>query len=1007
MRLPLVFLLLAMSGAAAAAFAPTPLACGKVLSLAVPAAGVTLELVSTAPGPSWLGVRELGQDLEVDTSAAVQAAAPLPPRLGRWWLQLQPGEAVRLRRARPSPAAGTMRLQLDCDAAVDPARDWLLRATPFLQRTRKALPVGSDPAPLVADLQALEASAPDAYSRALARHAVAQAWLMNGRSSAASAAFEQAEARWRAAGEPQQALAARVGRVEDLQRAGQFEEVLRNVATSSRDADASAYFAIRLDNARCLALVSLERNQQARECYQRNLARLQQLGELGESLGVRQSLASVEQMLGHGERAAAILADALTVAARVDARFVSGRIHLQLASLAAGNGHAGTALRELGAALAVFESDLSGEALLRWQANTLILLARSYTELGAHDEAYLAIADALVRLSARDARERVAFALETLAQIDRARHRDTLALRWLGEAARLYASLGERGKAAAAQLDALGLRAEHDPIDPAAMARLRDELPQHAPALDLLGVAVALEQGDSAVAGQLLAKLRRDPLSFAQRLQLAQLHSRAARRKGDDAGADAALRQALDWVDMLAQSTASGAFAQLLQASAWPLRNSAWQAVLADVRDTDAAARAWRWLPLATRRAHAPAASSASARLQAFDRALAAQLLPALATSGASTTSHALLETLAAAPSGQAAYRPTTLPELAAFQRALPPDVAVMAWLDGGDRSAVLWITHERAWLAPAAPPHDLRGAIAGLRASLHSLAVPGTQVDAAAARVGAALWRAGAPPVPPAQLIVIADKTLAAVPWPLLPWPGREQPLLTTTTTRVANLVDRDVAGPPSLQVRTLIAAPATDSGLPALQVAKAEPALIRTAAGATASLSIDHATRASVLAALADPAAIVHVAAHGMTSAGRLGYAGLWLAADGDGHAEFLSWLDVIEQRTRARLVVLNACQLGADTDAIANGNSSFAQALVLSGAREVVAALWPVSDSASGVWVPAFYAALAADPDRDGARALRAAQLRLRDSRAFRHPYYWASLAAYARLPMQAAP
>ncbi|KAB2896141.1 MAG: hypothetical protein F9K31_13790, partial [Dokdonella sp.] len=140
MRLPLVFLLLAMSGAAAAASAPTPLACGKVLSLAVPAAGVTLELVSTAPGPSWLGVRELGQDLEVDTSAAVQAAAPLPPRLGRWWLQLQPGEAVRLRRARPSPAAGTMRLQLDCDAAVDPARDWLLRATPFLQRTRKALP---------------------------------------------------------------------------------------------------------------------------------------------------------------------------------------------------------------------------------------------------------------------------------------------------------------------------------------------------------------------------------------------------------------------------------------------------------------------------------------------------------------------------------------------------------------------------------------------------------------------------------------------------------------------------------------------------------------------------------------------------------------------------------------------------------------------------------------------------------------------------------------------------
>ena len=48
---------------------------------------------------------------------------------------------------------------------------------------------------------------------------------------------------------------------------------------------------------------------------------------------------------------------------------------------------------------------------------------------------------------------------------------------------------------------------------------------------------------------------------------------------------------------------------------------------------------------------------------------------------------------------------------------------------------------------------------------------------------------------------------------------------------------------------------------------------------------------------------------------------------------------------------------------------------------------------------------YAALAADPERDGWNALRAAQLRLRQSRAFRHPYYWASLAGFSRMAVGA--
>jgi CHAT domain-containing protein len=95
-----------------------------------------------------------------------------------------------------------------------------------------------------------------------------------------------------------------------------------------------------------------------------------------------------------------------------------------------------------------------------------------------------------------------------------------------------------------------------------------------------------------------------------------------------------------------------------------------------------------------------------------------------------------------------------------------------------------------------------------------------------------------------------------------------------------------------------------------------------------------------------------------------------------------------------------VLDACQ-SADAAAAVPGNLSFADAVSRAGANHVVAALWPVSDSAAALWVPAFYQALTADPGHDAAQALRAAQQRLRSSRAFTHPFYWAGLQAIERI------
>lgn len=136
------------------------------------------------------------------------------------------------------------------------------------------------------------------------------------------------------------------------------------------------------------------------------------------------------------------------------------------------------------------------------------------------------------------------------------------------------------------------------------------------------------------------------------------------------------------------------------------------------------------------------------------------------------------------------------------------------------------------------------------------------------------------------------------------------------------------------------------------------------------------------------------VHVAAHGDTEAGRLGYSGLWLHGPDNGQPVFVSAFDVIERGASADLVVLNACRLAADA-AARRANIGFAASVLRSGARNVVAAAWPISDGASAIWVPRFYATLSQDPDGNVGEALRSAQLALAQSRAYRHPYFWASL------------
>jgi CHAT domain-containing protein len=237
--------------------------------------------------------------------------------------------------------------------------------------------------------------------------------------------------------------------------------------------------------------------------------------------------------------------------------------------------------------------------------------------------------------------------------------------------------------------------------------------------------------------------------------------------------------------------------------------------------------------------------------------------------------------------------------------------------------------------------------------------------------------------------------------------WPRAKSFLLDTTSVEYVRLDsgEDDNENPLPIALQVVVAAQqGANSILPALPGAATEATAIGQAMmSAAIPIQIPGATRTAVTSALQEPGAWVHIAAHGMAQPQRIGFAGIWLEPIGDELApQFLSWIDVLDSGVSADLVVLNACQL-ADSGTAVNGNLSFADAVSRAGAKHVVASLWPVSDAASALWVPAFYGAITADPYHDPAAALRAAQLRLRESRAFRHPFFWAGMQVIDRMPI----
>jgi CHAT domain-containing protein len=731
--------------------------------------------------------------------------------------------------------------------------------------------------------------------------------------------------------------------------------------------------------------------------------------------------AAVRRVKGDRRAAQSYLAQARALPASAQTPVTRGRLALLASELNMLAGSPAAALTELAAADSAF---LQG-GLRSWQGTALLRRAHLYTGLGMHDEAYRAVHEALHTFVPKEAPARIADALQEMAslaldqdQFADAHHWSTLAqgiyrtlhldveMAWAG-LSELEAALRSGDAGADAELAALAKQHPHLRYDARyCLARARG----------------ALLKPDPAAALTWLDDTQCWGLGEAERLSAASLRAAALHAQGQTDRALSALDVAGSELGERAAAASGAGLAFAAVRQAVRLRDVA--ALIA--HDQPARLSAQRWFALALNSNPQIAAARAGGAASTLELAASDQLAELLLADEptrrkldqqmARSQLQALARPAAALP--KPGGRALSLPDV---QRELPSDVLMLVVIPAEPGSVALWIAHDGVSVVPLPGRRAMADAIASLQASLASSNLPQDAVSRAASEVSAVMLSGAPSGPPPRQLWVLSDELIGTAPLALLHWPGAAQPLVETTDlswiTTIAPAPLAVAASPTAASAQrpidVLVAANTgaeASTHLAPLLSADYEPQLI---ASAGERLRVrpkvgSQATREALADALQRPAAWVHLAAHGYAKPSLLGYAGVWMApAPGGGEPQFLSWLDIADLPLRADLAVLNACQLAAGPSATSQSSLSFAAAVSTAGVANVIAASWPVSDAATQVWVPAFYRALDPTQADSSASALRAAQLALRRSRHFRHPYYWASLGHFRHLMVTAEP
>lgn len=153
-----------------------------------------------------------------------------------------------------------------------------------------------------------------------------------------------------------------------------------------------------------------------------------------------------------------------------------------------------------------------------------------------------------------------------------------------------------------------------------------------------------------------------------------------------------------------------------------------------------------------------------------------------------------------------------------------------------------------------------------------------------------------------------------------------------------------------------------------------------------------------ASVWRAAPDGYRVVHLATHGVLDPVHPLASYLELSPDGRGNDGRLTARDILVDRLRADLVVLSACETGRGDVVGGEGLVGLSWAVLMAGTPTAVVSQWKVDSASTTRLMVAFHQGLARHVRRAGplhgkARALRAAQVALMQTPAYRHPFYWA--------------
>lgn len=976
----------------------SPWECADSVEVAGTSVRAHLE-ANESPGLAVIEERGVELRFRLDQGRLVQPIALFGPRLG--WLVLRGDKLPEVQIEAVTSAPMRMRLHQGCEFSAQRLR-WIERAS--------ALALEVDPSTAfsgeLAAFESLLADAPDAFERAAARQLLAAAQYRVGQYTDAAGGYAEAAEILLRLGDRERAGAALLGWSDMLRLLSDLEgsERIAHRALEHLTTPATAYFALRARENLCLVLHYRQQWETADRCVSVLPEGFRALGDLDGYVNAQTNWLVLRRDMGQRLDVAEERARYAAIGTNPDVGPMRrGRWLLALAMALRDQGDAAAALRMFNEALAQFQA--APEESERWIASTLLQVAGVYSDLGTYSQAYESHRQAVRAMALMTAPGRVASALTRFAEIDRRAGYHTRAAMWARQSAEIYQALSMPGELAGALLTELELNLDSVPQlvpDQASLVQLDRDLPAHLrPRLALLQARINwIATGEFAVEWP---DERSIPL--AVQLEATALAADAHFDAGQVDMAVGGIVDALYQVESLARRSANPVLGHMLLQSLKPLRGLAASrlAIQADGSEELAAAL------LST---HSFAAFKPSPDNLAFDglhfsASVARRLIYGIDAPGAGDE-RLLLDRLAAASTG---HRPQSRVDIGAIQGALAPGDGLLIVVPGRPTSTVALISHSRV-LWREGPGEEALGRVSrDVLEALERRQRTWSDTQAALDQASLALLGPFAGEPLPSRLLVLYDESVAMIPWAALRWPGQQEVLAQSTQVSWITQFrrgDSEVSNASGL-LRLFVANPRSRIGeleLEGLPNADYEQTLIEKGQPGLAirALRNERATPESLVAAFDEPGSLVHIAAHGHQAAGLLGYSGLWLAPRaGSDEPQFVSWMDLAGRPIKSRLVVLNACQLAKGPSRSGHGSMSFATALSAAGAEQVVAALWPVSDSAAAVWVPAFYGAADAGNPNRSAEAVRQAQLALLRSRQFRHPFYWASLTHFRHLQL----